>query len=293
MEEGVKRRTMDIEYRGKKQVMSAEERVAWVRKQFVKDPSISVMGVGGMHWRMKEIFGKSMSTDELHKIRREALLERKEMEDKKFNNPVLKKEDIDRLKDKTAVIIKKNMSPVLSVVPPSQQPVPASTPVTGSKDEPKTAGVGMSQAAVNIRFEYARSIVDRNPSITINAVNEEVKKKFGMGTCPRRLRTYVAGVRGKHRSDMGIKRVQTPRAASPEPTQTAPAAPTPQTPKLDISNITIKKSASTEEVIVAAVQMLLEDVPGLKCLNLKIDEHGTPTVDVEMYVKSSLQITKK
>lgn len=245
--------------------LKGAERLAWAKARWLEDPDISVMGSpDGMYQRMMERFGVAAPKEQLaavkleaeRQVAREEARARRERPKKPFNPPRL----------------------VVATPEPEPEPeAPSDPPRTVPASQAPRPGTTKSFEDSEIRFRYAKALIDEDPRRSLRSVTKLVRDEYGIGVDTGKLGDYAAKVRGRRRSDHGYSSparataAEERRGVTSAPAARAPATPAPR-----------PRTGAPEDAIRAAVQLMLEEVPELQRFTLERDENGDPVVDYEL-----------
>lgn len=281
---------------GKRPKSTAGERVAYAREQWEADPNIPINGNKGMVARLMEVFGVTVRDAQLIKIRQEVLSARKG-KSKGFSNTVLKSNSF-------AEAWKARHHPEKAEVDSGgkeehdsggkEAHEPAKVIEMPKKDEKtaplvKAPGAGRSRYDARVRYDFARSVLQRSPDMIQSELQQTVAKEFGIGISSNAIgnlkRELGVGII-KRRTQEGRPRPRTVaripldqasqeygegREPSVNPTSEGQGDPT----------------RKVDDSIKAAIQLLLSEVPNLRKLRLDIDEDGKPAVAFELRVTTT------
>ena len=260
--------------RDKRPKVSGHDIRKWVVDQWVKDSTIGINGRDGMVGRLLEVFGKTLRTEDLVRLRDDAHKQRddktKETTDmaarrhrqqhRQAFNPVLKPATVISLKGSS-----------------SSQPSADTMP---KKKKPTGPGHGTSREDQALRREYAVECLSADPAARNVDINAKIVKKYGLKVSQNTL--------AQARRELGIVKVagtvkKTPKKLNGAAPKGFPPTPMPKA-KAKAAKAKRAPKASNEgpiEVIRTAIEMLVEDVPGLRNLELSI-ENGKPRVTYEV-----------
>ena len=271
-----------------------EERIRWAKERWREDPNISLNGRAGMHQRMKFVFGVSAHNDQLAQARAEVMAE-------KPLNPVLKPEQVAALKRQPVVVPKPLQQPaqVKSAETTDWNPTSALKPViitgnevppplvteihggggshTAAEDKHARLGTGNGQAHSAERIRFARNfIVNCRTVPRVAEVRDAVKREFGVGLNGTHIAEIIREQTGrtKRRIRTAMEMAASPVEVKPEPPFNPPPATRPGPPNPD-------EQAAAD--IRAAIEMLVEQVPRLRTLTLKV-VNGKPQAEFELEV---------
>ena len=281
-------------HKGKKVKSTAAERLEFCKQSWIKDPHIPINGNNGMNQRLLEKYGTAARAEQLMTLRSEIRAEEKAKkeaaakklrESKKPFNPVMHANNLRKKEAEQAKQLKIPAPPHAPPVPkPPSFPEPLLTqesppvelmPDVTSKDTP-IPGSTKSSRDVQMRYDYARLYFQMHPEARNDEVTNAVKAKFGgmgingtsLANIKERLGVGQRHPRRRARNYRKPHKVKEETKAMPK-TQEISA----ERPKLPVL---------PEEAIRAAVQMLLDEVPNLRSLELTIDEDGRPSVEWEV-----------
>lgn len=245
---------------------SSEERMAFVRAKWIESPDLPINGRNGIIQLMSERFGKVARYEQLADFRRKMSecgdftplpirIEevRSRQPDPKFSNPVIVDHELAMPQHDAALV------PVAKV----------------AKRNPKADGSGSSRADAAIRAEWARGYLEVNPKAPNSEIYAEMNPRFGKTTNGSTL----AAIR------RGMRRAATYKQPRPvvtlKPTLKPAAEPQPAPPKEPMNQRKRQQTQSPAEAIKAAVEMLLEDLPNLRRVEVLIVD-GKPRVKWEV-----------
>ncbi len=236
-----------------------EQQIEWVKQEWRKNPRISINGTNGMSDRMLTVFGRAIRTDELARIKVDINREMNEaMQQVKDGsnghgpmNPVIKAADVPR---------------VVKALEPQAPPAPSS-PAPAPKSVSGKPGSTKSHADHVIRREFCRRYYEQHPTATSAEVRDACVREYGIGIDNIAL--------GDCRRDAGIMRgLQVGSEAHQRwRERNAPA----ERRELARPVVTLKAAPvqSPADAIRAAVELLMESVPGLQSLSVTIAD-GRP-----------------
>lgn len=259
--------------KGKRPKSSAQERLEYCREQWEADPHIPINGRNGMNQRLMEVFGITARSEQLMAVRSEVLSRKKAA---RTFNPVLSVDQADALK-KAPPRHDVTEPPQLTLIDEKEEDMNNrrnSYPVVPAP------GCGRSIDDAQIRYDWARSYLQRYPKAGNREIIDKVRAEFGVGIGGSALGTI--------RRELGVGQVRRRRNE-----RRRPSPPAPKTKPHTVARIseapavttTVQSSASPEEVIRAAIGMLVDDVPGLRKLTLEIVD-GKPVVAYDIAVQS-------
>jgi hypothetical protein len=258
--------------KGKRPRSTAQERIDYAKARWEEDPNITINGKNGMNQRLMEVFGLCARAEQLMAVRSEVLAARAKA--REVGTPVLtpqQREEFDAPR------------PTLCVVNGSKEDEMSDEKPTRTTPVVPAPGTTRSINDAKIRYDFARSYQQRNPGAPMRQIIDAVKDEFGIGIDNTAVGTI--------RRELGIGNIKRRRQESrrphppapkpkPEPIARVEATPYPTDPgKVSV----IRYSGPPEEVIKAAVQMLLEEVPGLQRLTLVVKD-GKPKVTFEVAI---------
>lgn len=271
-------------HKGKKTKSTAAERLEYCRKLWIEDPHIPLNGSKGMNQRLLEKYGIAARAEQLMTLRSEIRTEQKAKAEaakiekaKRPFNPVMPKKRtekvnivaIEAVPPKPIQVPKLPSFPEPLLVSPTVELMPDMT----SKDTP-IPGSTKSSRDVQMRYDYARLYFQMHPEARNDEVTAAVKAKFGgtgiNGTSLANIKERL-GV-GQRHPRRRARNYRKPHKAK-------------ETTVADTQEMRIERQKSVvlpEEAIRAAVQMLLDEVPNLRSLELTIDDEGRPSVEWEV-----------
>jgi hypothetical protein len=197
-------------------------------------------------------------------------------------------------------------------------------------EEPKKArsiplvpapGAGRTIEDAAVRYEFARDFIRRHPDAINAKVQSMLVDQFGKGISTNALGTIrrelgVGRIRRRRNERARTTKRSRPVAQMPVPTPEPAPAPPPQVEptkeplveavpvKEEKSAVSVKTEESTKgpnapkqggsqepaEAIRAAVQMLLEEVPSLRRLELNVSDDGKPSVKWAVRTEGELEL---
>jgi hypothetical protein len=160
------------------------------------------------------------------------------------------------------------LAPVISIVKEQEQ-MPTDPPKPRKPMPIRPPGANSSQA-VHERIEFARGLLMTRPYMKINGPDglvESIKTRFGVGVDPRTLSPLVEEARARAVAGVSDNRVarEAARQAIAQPIED----PMPHQKAVPVAPA---RDASSE--IAAAVKMIIEAVPGLVILTIKVEDDG-------------------
>jgi len=225
--------------KGPRRKASAVERMEFAQRLFGADPDLGINGKGGAMERMKMEFGLYPRAEQLLPLRAEARSRRAQM------NPVLSKEQVEKMK------------PPLLVV---KESAARTEPEPTEPEMPPAPGTTRSHHDAQIRYDFAREYLRKNPKAINEEIIEVVRTQFGMGIDASAVgslrRELGVGIRKKRRTEASKAEVPARR------------------------ELTTRSDAGA--AVKAALSLLLEEVPGLRSLSLTVDDDGRPSVSFEV-----------
>lgn len=187
-----KRSHINARPKGKVPRSTPKERLEYARKEWERDPSISIMGTDGMHSRCKEIFGVSPTYEQLQAVR--AAVAKKQREAR-----IAKEKELERA-NKQSVLTPEQAAALtgqhLQVVPDdedTEQGTVAGKTVTFPKVSlsalppdlrqliEEGRGRTLSEDDAAIRHMYAAYLFEHFPKTTQAQMRAAVQHRFGMG----------------------------------------------------------------------------------------------------------------
>jgi hypothetical protein len=284
-------------HKGKKTKSTAAERLEYCRKLWIEDPHIPLNGSKGMNQRLLEKYGIAARAEQLMTLRSEIRTEQKDKAEaakaakiakaKRPFNPVMPKNKTkaaDSITSRTASTVHKVVPPIPPVPKPPNFPEPLLVPAVKavelipdvtSRDKP-IPGSTKSSRDVQMRYDYARLYFQMHPEARNDEVITAVKTKFGgMGINGSSLADIKErlGVGQRHPRRRARHHNDKPSKVTKEKTMETTQEVRIERPKV---------APLPEEAIRAAVQMLLDEVPNLRSLELTIDDEGRPSVEWEV-----------
>lgn len=268
--------------RPKRTKLTARERLDWAKDRWRDDLTISVNGKDGMHKRMMDVFSVSVKVEQLHEAKEEVIreleAERREEADRK------EREELKRQKEQA-----KCRTPVLTPTQREQfdSPRPALVVV---KDEviempekkkptiPVVPAPGTTRSIddAKIRYDFARSYLQRNPRSTNADVVDAVREEFGMGIDTNAVGTI--------KRELGVGSIRRRRTERRRPHPPAPRPKPEPIAKVEAKPPHRKVRMAPEEAIKETLQILLDEVPGLRKLSLVVGDDGKPRVSFDIEV---------
>lgn len=267
-------------HKGKKTKSTAAERLEYCRKLWIEDPHIPLNGSKGMNQQLLEKYGIAARAEQLMTLRSEIRTEQKAKAEaekaakiakaKRPFNPVMHK-----TKSTVHKVVNHPKPPAVPNPPSFPEPLLVSPPVelmpdVTSSDTP-IPGSTKSSRDVQMRYDYARLYFQMHPEARNDEVIAAVKAKFGgmgiNGTSLANIKERL-GVGQRHPRRRARNYRKPYKAKDETMANTQPAE--------------RSKGVQPEEAIRAAVQMLLDEVPNLRSLELTIDEEGRPSVEWEV-----------
>lgn len=252
--------------KGNRPKSSAQERIDYAKARWQEDPTITINGKNGMNQRLMEVFGICARAEQLMAVRSEVLASKAKA--KEVGTPVLtaqQREQFDAPKPK----------PILSLVNGSKEngmsedKKPITIPVVPAP------GTGRTINDAKIRYDFARGFQQRHPDATMRQIVEEVRRQFGIGIDNIAIGTI--------RRELGIGFIRRRRGEMNRPHPPAPKAKPEPIAQVEVKPPHRPVHGPPEEVIKAAVQMLLEEVPGLQRLELVVED-GKPKVSFDVAI---------
>jgi hypothetical protein len=281
-------------HKDRKNKGTAADRLAWVEEQWLADPTIPLNGRHGMQQRLLEVFGVAARDEQLLAIRqatRDQLRAEGKLDGK---GRVVKPEPQDK-----KPLTQKLQLPALPEPKPVPKPEPEpepekkmhhdkplrivaadKPPQPGTKRVPVVSGPGTTKSTedTRIRASWAADYLRRNPNARNADVIAATKAHFGMGLCSRAIgdirRQLGVGII-KRRVGESHRHIRDPLGVVEVPTESV-------TPKETSMPRAKRQTQSPQDVIKAALVMLLEEVPGLRSLTVTIDDDGKPHVDYKV-----------
>jgi len=232
---------------------SAKERLEFAESRFRESINISINGPCGLNRELTEKFGVAIRNDVLNAMReevREAMAkekagsERRTEEARAMGRPVLSRSDVDRIA--RAAIPKVTRRPV--VLAP---------------------GAGRSTDDAKIRYDFARSYLQRHPNAMNKEVLPAVQREFGIG--------INGSTVGTIRRELGVGRIKRRHNERRRPSPPAPKPKPAIVEHFDPHPFAPETPATPIDTIRIAVQMLVDEVPNLRSLTLTIVD-GKPSV---------------
>ncbi|MDX1421507.1 MAG: hypothetical protein R3322_00115 [Kiloniellales bacterium] len=162
---------------------TAADRIEWVREQWRNDPHITINGKDGMNQRLLEVFGVAMRAESLMDIRSEVRAEaaKAQKEKEKFSNSMSEK----------VQAIRESWSE--KKAPPPLKLVEETSEEKGAGVVAKKKNSSRSRSDTRIRREWARRLIQGNPSFSNLEVMEAVRNKFGIGMSEHTV-TSIRGI---------------------------------------------------------------------------------------------------
>ena len=273
--------------KGKRPPSTAKERTDYAREQWEADPNIPINGNRGMVSRLMEVFGVTVRDAQLMQIRQEVLNSRKDgrSNGRTFSNPVIKPDELDKARKE--IELKKTREEISSKAPPP--PAPEAKILEMPKKPPTmplvlAPGAGRSLHDARVRYDFARSYLQRHPNARQTEVIAAVTDEFGVGIGAGSIGTI------KRELGVGITKRRTHEARKPPHTvaRVARAATNDSEPaSKEVTHVAVAPTSDPEEAIKAAIQLLIAEVPNLLKLHLDIDENGKPSVDFSLRVSTT------
>lgn len=276
---------------------TAAERLEFCRGLWTEDPHIPINGNKGMNQRLLEKFGKTSRAEQLMVVRSEVLNAAKAA---KAFNPVIKPTQAPAVgKAKPlpapppvppppafpAPLLKKQGHPIPLPPPPVPSIAIEETKTMSKTDHNAALGTTKSSRDVQIRYEFAKMYFIKHPQARNHEVYDAVVAEFGMGIGTPSLADIKeelgVGLRNFSRRGREYRRSSHHTAEVEKETR----VPTEPKPKSNDKFMHTKDTAAAP--IKAAIQMLLDEVPNLKSLDLQLDEDGKARVaDFEVYSRA-------
>lgn len=178
-------------------------------------------------------------------------------------------------------------SPMPVPVPPVRPPAPK--PAV-EMNAPKKPGAGRSRADAEVRYQYAVAFLRANPKALRGEVYDAVAKEYGVGLDGNhislfRRETGTELKRHSHKSRI-VDEMEAKR--SKRQTSAVETAPLMLIPQAAASQVTVERSVvqgDSQAAVRVAVQLLLESVPMLRYLEVRV-ENGKPKVRFKEEVKT-------
>jgi hypothetical protein len=324
-----KRPHVNPRVKGKPTKSTHAERLEYARKEWERDPKISVMGGGGMHARCKEIFGVSPTYEQLREVRtavaqkqREAYKAKLDAEDRANKHPVLTPEKAKKLLDPVGFGAPPEPSTegddnVLQI---QQHHMP---PALRARLQEENAGRKNTERDREIRQWYAITVYSVHPRARQEQVRATLRARFGRGignaqsgelrlkvhetmmedmaadyfkSVPGLIemssRRHIVELAKKFRAalPMGHERCRQYATVHVQGEQerrrlarrgdSPPPAPAEDEKKKEAP---VRKSATSQENVRTALQMIRDEIPDLSRLELVVPRDGKPTVSIERH----------